>query len=51
MILSKDETLSQRLAHQLVSKRIKSAIPSEEELEKYLKMSNQLNTSELADVF
>jgi hypothetical protein len=34
-----------------MTKRFIGATPSEEDLEKYQKMSNALNTSELTDLF
>lgn len=40
-----------RITHQLMKRVKDGTTPSDEDFEKYLKMSNQLNTNELADVF
>jgi len=56
--LSKDETLQHRVAHELINKRLLKGMkeetpttPTPEDIEKYMKMSDCLNTQELADVF
>ena len=49
MKLSQDETLRQRIFKELVRKRVKNGAgtPDEEVYEKYMKLSNQMNTNEL----
>lgn len=49
--MSKDDTLNMRITQTLMKKRISEGTPSDEDFEKYLKLSNQMNTNELADVF
>jgi len=55
--LSKDDTMSVRLANELMERRLNKngsnppIAPTQEQLEAHLKMSNTLNTNELADVF
>jgi hypothetical protein len=47
--LSKDETLSPRICQELIRKRVKNGgqTPDEGVIEKYMKLSNQMNTNEL----
>lgn len=57
--LSKDETLNLRIAQELIKKRVlkgkkhdaDDTTVTPEDIEKYFKISNQLNTQELSDLF
>jgi glycine cleavage system pyridoxal-binding protein P len=53
--LSSDDTLRDRVLAEIMRKRVKTPNeklgPGDSEYEKYLKLSNQMNTNELHDVF